>query len=622
MTLDPYAPRTPALPTGEIDTDAPLLGTAGESWHWAKKGARLFGIFGAAFSLFVIIPVLALTAFGLGSGRGFGLSSYFFLGIGVFLLLAALGGVLGASIGLLKALVRRAGSRGADQTARLEALAVAARIAHAENRRRRSRLWPWLMVVPLLVVLPIAFYCGWDMGKNVDSRLAEAVAAADQDDPNWRLDDLLAHRDRMPDSENSAIIVTQVATLIPANWPANGLPKSAEPESVPTSADEAFEELGSLAANVRLGESAARLIRGELKSHDAAIGLARSLANYRRGRYDLKIGRAVIDTPLPLMPQARVVARLLAADSAIRAHDDDIDGALDSCRAIVATGRSLGDEPFLISHLVRMAIMNMALKASSRVLGQGDPTDAALARMQELLLDELKQPLLVIGVKGERALAAETIRRVAAGEVPVTALSDSAEGRRAPAPGPLEPWEKLLYDFQLALSLDSMTKAVTIARQPARKRDRLWESWEANRNRIIQDPLGRFTGSIALAVTPAVTAASNAFSRYETELGAHAILLAAERHRRKFGNWPDSVAAIDRAILASAPADPFSGRPYQLVQRDSRLVIYSIGPNGQNELGEFNPRAWMREGPDDLGASAWDISLRAQSHSTNEDETD
>jgi hypothetical protein len=380
--------------------------------------------------------------------------------------------------------------------------------------------------------------------------------------------------------------------------------------------------LNSIAANVRLGDPAALLLRGELESRKAAIRLARTLANYRRGRFELKIGRAVIDTPLPHVQRARVVARLLAADSAILAHDGDIDGALDSCRAIVATGRSIDDGPFLISHLVRIAITNVALKSVSRVLGQGEPTDAALARMQELLLDELKQPLLVIGVKGERALSAETIRRIAAGEIPVSALSDSAGGRRDPAPAAVAPWEKLLYDFQLAQSLHSMTKAVTIARQPARKRQALWESWEADRNRIMRDPLGRFTSSIAYAVTPAVIAASTAFSRYETELGAHAILLAGERHRRKFGNWPDSVAAIDRAILASAPADPFSGRPYRLLQRDGRLLIYSIGPNGQNELGEYNPRAWMREGPDDVGASAWDVSLRAQLHLTKENKTD
>ena len=50
------------------------------------------------------------------------------------------------------------------------------------------------------------------------------------------------------------------------------------------------------------------------------------------------------------------MARLLQADAAIRAHNGDLDGALDSCRAILGAGRSIGDEPFVISQLVRIAI--------------------------------------------------------------------------------------------------------------------------------------------------------------------------------------------------------------------------------------------------------------------------
>jgi hypothetical protein len=622
VSLNPYAPRTPATPSDATDSSAPQLGTAGECWHSAKKGARVFEFVGGLLSLFVIIPALALSAFGMGSGRGFGLSCYFFVGIGVFLLFGVLGGILGATFGLSKAVIRRARTRGADQSVLEEARAVAARIAHAENRRRRSRLWPWLVGVPLLVILPIAFYSGWDLGRNVDRRVAEAVVAADRDDPNWRLNDLLAQREQVPDAENSALVLTEVAALVPNNWPATGLPKGGALVNSPGKLEEAYQSLDTTLANVRLSENAAELLRGELKSHEAAIHRARTLANYSRGRFELKIGRAVIDTLLPHTQRARTVARLLAADSAMRAHDGDIDGALESCRAIVATGRSIGDEPFLISHLVRIAITSVAFKATSRVLAQGDPTDAALARMQELLLDELKQPLLVIGVKGERALSAETIRRIAAGEIAVSELSDSAGRSRTDRPAAVAPWEKLLYDYQQALSLDSLTKAVTIARQPARKRQPLWEAWEATRDRISRDPVGRFTGSLAYSVTPALTAASAGFSRHETELGANAILLAAERHRRKFGNWPDAVAGIDRAILVSAPADPFSGRSYRLEQRDGRLFVYSIGPNGQNEHGEYDPRAWMREGPDDVGASAWDVSLRAQSPLAERIETD
>ena len=59
---------------------------------------------------------------------------------------------------------------------------------------------------------------------------------------------------------------------------------------------------------------------------------------------------------------------------------------------LLSIGRSIGDEPFLISQLVRIAIGTVAMKSTRRVLGQGEPSDAALARLQALVLDELAQP--------------------------------------------------------------------------------------------------------------------------------------------------------------------------------------------------------------------------------------
>ena len=67
----------------------------------------------------------------------------------------------------------------------------------------------------------------------------------------------------------------------------------------------------------------------------------------------------------------------MAADAAIRAHDSDADGALESCRAVFCVGRSIGDEPFLISQLVRVAIGGVALNSIRRALAQGEPSEQA-----------------------------------------------------------------------------------------------------------------------------------------------------------------------------------------------------------------------------------------------------
>lgn len=115
---------------------------------------------------------------------------------------------------------------------------------------------------------------------------------------------------------------------------------------------------------------------------------------------------------------------------------------------------------------------------------------------------------------------------------------------------------------------------------------------------------------IPLLFVPATTAASRGLTRFQCDVGATVILIAAERHRRKTGDWPASIAAIDRGILPSAPVDAFSGKPFRMEHRDGRLIIYSVGPNRKDEHGAFDRRLWMSKGPDDVAAAAWDVPLR------------
>ena len=63
---------------------------------------------------------------------------------------------------------------------------------------------------------------------------------------------------------------------------------------------------------------------------------------------------------------------------------------------------------------------------SRRALAQGEPSEQALARLQALVSDELAQPLLVYGMKGERAVMTELLRRIRDDELSFSALSNGA----------------------------------------------------------------------------------------------------------------------------------------------------------------------------------------------------
>ena len=464
----------------------------------------------------------------------------------------------------------------------------------------------------ILIATVAGYETGTILGGSVERRLAAAVAAADLDDPNWRLDDLLENREPVPDDENSSHVMDQVLAFLPKGWLATTNAGSEEERRRLEQIKEAFDALQSTALNVRLSNKVADSLRAEMATLEEAVALARSLRGYRRGQHELEIGPTIQDTPLQQTQDARSVARLLVIDSAMRAHAGDMDGALDSCEAILGAGRSIGDEPFLISALVRIAIGSVALQSVRRVLGQGEPTDAALGRLQATVADELAQPLLVVPLRGHRGAYVELIRRVGYGELPITALSGTDKPGQA-IPNPAEsPWTKLWFDYQIVVHLEWMNEAIAIAKRPAAEHNACWIAWQARADRIMQTSVEKFTVVLPILLSPAVPATGTAFLRYQSELGATVILIAAERHRRKTGKWLSAIAEVDRSILSDAPVDPYSGQPFQMEHRDGQLFVYSIGPNSQDEHGDFNPKLWPKLGHDDVGAHAWDVSLRGR----------
>jgi hypothetical protein len=131
-------------------------------------------------------------------------------------------------------------------------------------------------------------------------------------------------------------------------------------------------------------------------------------------------------------------------------------------------------------------------------------------------------------------------------------------------------------------------------------------------DRVEKSRFGLHVATLPLMMMPPLTRANLILSRYQSELGSGAILLAAERHRGRMGDWPASIAAIDRAILPSPPVDPFSGQSFRVEHRDGQFLVYSIGPDLEDQHGEYDPRMWMDGGRDDIGTGAWDPPLRRQ----------
>jgi hypothetical protein len=101
MSFNPYTPgdRETRAEIGDACSVKPgLLSICRRA---AKRGGRIAAYIGGAIALCLIVPSFAMSAFALGAGRGFGLSSYFFGGFSIFIAFCMRGAMVGGMFGLL-----------------------------------------------------------------------------------------------------------------------------------------------------------------------------------------------------------------------------------------------------------------------------------------------------------------------------------------------------------------------------------------------------------------------------------------------------------------------------------------------------------------------------------------
>ncbi len=283
--------------------------------------------------------------------------------------------------------------------------------------------------------------------------------------------------------------------------------------------------------------------------------------------------------------------------------------------AILNTARSIGDEPFLISQLVRISIVATALDAADHVLGMGEPSDQVLQRFQEFLRAEDDEPTLLYVLEGERASADDMFTKLESGVISYANLSGGgvAPGKK---PSQVSPITRLIVRGQRATALEWLNEAVRIARRPLEDQFADWEAWRSEiaeaRKTFKPGLLAAWSANrvgLAVLLTPAIAVGQENDVWKHLMLKTTIALVAAERSRQKAGRWPTKLQEIDKSILPKVPIDPFTGKPILLLHREGKLYCYSVSFNRQDDHAKFAPKR-RRDGPFDYGTSAWDPELR------------
>jgi hypothetical protein len=458
----------------------------------------------------------------------------------------------------------------------------------APARRRTGKRWIVIagaLLLAVVAVLLVGMYL-WDRS------LQEAIAETDRLDPGWRFDDLEAARAPVPDAENGAVLVLAAAKQMPHPWLAP--PPSGDPGGLEG-------RLAELPLPQRPGEADATELRAALTKVAAAVATARGLADWPRGRYTLVWAKDLVGTLMPHVQEAREVARLLALDALQRAFDGDMDGAVRSCQAALNAGRSLGDEPSVMSQLSRAVGTRQVLHSLEQTLAQGEASAQALEDLQRLLAAEAEEPLQLLAARSDRVMFYQCLEVMRTGR-----FQRAAYGMASSAMGPTvdDLGDRLRAKSCQPAYLRYFNEVVEITKLPTeQQQERLQELREPRENLPkLLEALTRGGEWPRLAQT---------FHRNKAQLRCAAAAIAAERYRLVEGRWPESLDVLVPRYLAAVPTDPFDGQPLRLKRSEDGLVIYSVGVDRKDDGGNIS-REWDQPQGTDVGFRLWDVGQRGK----------
>ncbi len=461
--------------------------------------------------------------------------------------------------------------------------------------RPARRVSPWRraglgLLVVILVLLVIGLIESW-RGRSARSELQQMEQALDEEDPGWRLADLAAERPNFAEGENSAVLVAAVAARVPGTFPP--FKEIDPPEGTP--------------ANQRLDGARLDRLDKELQPLAAVREEALRLADLPRGRHRLSIDLVnPFLTRMEDQQRARRVGSLMKYDALWRAHRGDLAGALRSCRACINVARSLGDEPFVISQLIRSALVLQAGDAVERCLALGEAPEPGLAALQRLLADEEKHNGAYLSLRGERAAMHQTMQCLIDGSIRLSDL------------GP----ENIPPDLRIRESIAGWTLRPLARREQlvmlrlanrAIENSRLPDHEQAQAERQLDRDLRQMIPGTPFVriLFPALTKVSENHRRKRALVRCLIVLLAVERYRLKHGTWPKKLEVLKPDFLVAVPADPYDGKPLRYQRPAGGVVVYSVGTDERDDGGRIDRERPMTAGTD-LGYRLWDVAGRNQ----------
>jgi hypothetical protein len=250
----------------------------------------------------------------------------------------------------------------------------------------------------------------------------------------------------------------------------------------------------------------------------------------------------------------------------------------------------------VISGLVELAIDGMALETLADILPRATAKDAA-ALADPALTDFVRSsPSLQRQFLGEEAFGLGTFADLAEGKV---GLDDLSMG---PGPAGISFLYRCFFvPAELTAYQAAMRRFQELAHRAAEPGERYPEISRAA-EAVAQEPAAGRRGYFASLLVPALSRVFETQAKSQARHRAAEILLAATRARLEAAAPPESAESLVPTWLVAVPADPFRTEgPLTVKTGADGWLVYSVGPDGEDDGGPVPAGAEPVEGNDDVG---------------------
>ena len=426
--------------------------------------------------------------------------------------------------------------------------------------------------------------------------LAKAVAAGTL----LFIDNAVAAEGRMLRVEAAQIISTALPPAPSADDNAAPLYQRA---FASLTADKELDESDSpfkdpLTADVASGE-----ITAILERHAATLDLLRRATDKPGCRFDRDWSRPALDMLLPEVQHLRQAARLLTLAARRAAADGDGEQALADVVRIHRLGMHAAGEPILVSGLVGQAIDALALGALADVLPRLEKSDLPLLEKYSLR-DFVATPITYQrAFLGEEAFGLAMLGDLADGSKGMTTIALATAAGEPTGFFFDSPFSLLYRCFMLPADIasyrDIMRRYQDIAGKMLLPKSQPYPVVVKETAEIEETLKSRRAGVFASLLAPALSGVLKSQARAAAMHDVAGLLVAATRARLAGTSLAESL--VPEAV-PTLPGDPFTAdKPLVAKRTDSGWVVYSVGPDGEDDGGPLPVDAEHVEGNDDVG---------------------